>query len=267
VSEERLTSWLERFRFYREPPDKIAIERWLERFSEAHRDVAARVLDSVEILSEREILNAYRTMLSGLPNWNIDPRQRRGRWAFVGFGGAGESGPSMLRLFREANGMTSRAYDQFFHSPTDLPSLQLTAEDQVVFVDDFAGTGDQVCRTWPVLQELIASEARCYLILTAATEDAISKIASRTSLVIMVSYRLTACDNLFNEECEHFSGEEKNVILSYNRKADRRNPRGYGNCGLLFILSHKTPNNTLPILHAHHRRWRGLFPRYLHIQE
>ena len=105
----RVAGWLSRFRFYRASPDENALRDWIERFKPTHRDLAARILDSVEIKSEEEIQLGYRDALASLPGWHTNGSRRKGTWVFVGFGKtAGESGQSMLRLFREASHMTAR---------------------------------------------------------------------------------------------------------------------------------------------------------------
>ena len=263
ISPARIAKWLGVFRFYRHPPNEPAIQQWLNRFSKADRDVAARVLDCVRVVSEQKTLMGYRHALQQLVGWNIDPALRRGRWFFVGFGSSGESGQAMVRPFREANQLTSAAYNDLFCGATDLPSKKLTAEDYVVFIDDFSGTGRQVRTAWPILQELVASDATCHLILTSATRKAISIIEALINLALTVYIILEEDDNVFSSRCKRFSTHEKSILEKYGRRADKINPKGFGDCGLLFVLSHKTPNNTIPILHAHHIRWEGLFPRYL----
>jgi hypothetical protein len=261
--EARMEAWVERFRFYRDPPTATAISAWIDLFDEHHRDLAQRVLDEVIVVSEREIQRGYKAALDALPDWSPDHDPQAGRWFFVGFGRAGESGPAMVRPFREANNLALGRYDRLFCALSDLPALMLTARDNVVFIDDFSGTGRQVCKLWPTVAELIASEATCYLILTAITEVAARAIEDRTDLNLYASKVLTEEDNVVSQGCSKFSAEEKEVILQYGVKADPRWPAGYGKSGLLLVLSHKTPNNSLPIIHVNEEHWRGLFPRYL----
>jgi hypothetical protein len=263
VSSARLGSWLNRFRFYRQPPDEAAVRSWIASFRVGDRDVAARILDCVEVVSEPEIHDGYRIALRGLPGWSADVTARQGRWFFLGFGGPSESGQVMLRMFREANRLTGAANNSLFCNLSDLPSKMLTAEDNVVFVDDFSGTGNQVVRMWPTIQELAAAEAKYYLIITAATRNAIDRIAAETGLTLISRTTLECDDNVFDTRCSYFSDADRQTIERYGKRADRQRPKGYGDCGLLFVLCHKTPNNTLPILHANHDKWRGLFPRYL----
>lgn len=264
ASDEQLTIWAEKFTGYRKPPTREALLEWLSRFEPAHLPIAHKVLDAVLIVSETEIQHGYKDGLNGLPGWSRSAAQREGRWFFVGAGSAGESGLAMLRLFREANGLQHPAWQPFFVTVRELPDLQLSALDSVVFVDDFAGTGTQMADYWrDFLQELVASEARCYLLLTAITTEAESKIENETELRLRSRIILQAKDNLFSEESEVFDQDEREILDNYGRIASKASPRGFGDCGLTIVLSHKTPNNTLPILHANHRKWTSPFPRNL----
>ena len=263
IDASRMQSWVDRFRFYRASPNQTEIQAWIDRFKPVDRDLAARILDCVEVISEPTIQQGYSQALESLPGWHRLKSQRDGRWFFTGFGGPSESGMSMLRIFREANKLTAKAYDDLFCTVLEIPEKKLTAEDTIVIVDDFAGTGKQITDRWPTLYELIASDAKAYLILTAATEAAIARISSETTLEPMVSFPIQRNENVFAPICRRFNDEERNKLLLYCRQADNQHPRGYGDCGLLYILSHKTPNNSIPILHSNHGRWKGLFPRNL----
>jgi hypothetical protein len=266
IDPKKLRVWEKRFRFYREPPDEQKIQTWIGQFSIEHYGLAQKLLDDVEIVSERQIQAGYKQLAARIPNWLSfvsNGNSGHGRFVVVGFGRAGESGPAMVRSFRDATGLTNSSYDSHFCSITDLPSLGLSALDTVVFVDDFAGTGKQISEKWPVIEELIASQAKCFLLLTAMTEAAKISLKAIKKLKVLATQTLTSDKNILSDSCTSFSAVEKKDIIKYCKRADRKNPKGWGDCGLLFILSHKTPNNSLPILHCNHGSWNGLFPRYL----
>lgn len=265
IDSERLLGWERRFRFYRAPPGQEEINNWLARFSDEDRDAAARILDCVDVISEATIQQGYKEALKSIEGWHKSAAKRDGRWIFTGFGKPSESGWSMLRVFREANGLTAGTHDGLFRHTTEIPSLKLTAEDTIVVVDDFSGTGNQICRRWPTLQELIASDARCFIILTAATVDAIRKIEDETGVSVISKVKIQKNENIFVGT--RFNADDQARLLKYCRRADAKNPKGFNDCGLLYVLSHKTPNNSIPILHANHLRWIGLFPRNLHMEE
>jgi hypothetical protein len=262
-AQSRMEKWLDRFRYYRDPPNAAAVHAWISHFEEPHQELARKVLDEVIVVSERQIQEGYKAALAALPGWLQQAAPDSGRWFFVGFGKAGESGPAMVRIFREANDLALEKFDSLFCSLSDLPQMKLTAYDTVVFIDDFSGTGRQVCKLWPVVAELVASEATCHLILTAATGIAVQAISEMTDLKLHASIVLSEKYNVFSGLCETFSEDEKQILLHYGQIASGRWPCGYGNSGLLLVISHKTPNNSLPILHVNEVHWKGLFPRYL----
>lgn len=264
IAGERVASWLTRFKYYRDPPDQAAIESWLAQFAPKDRNLAARVLDEVRVIAEKDIQKGYKLSAQQIPGWN-SRNAKHARTVVVGFGRAGESGQAMLRSFREANGMSNKKYDKYFRSAIELPALGLTALDTVIFVDDFSGSGKQVVDTWPVLEELVASEAKCFLVLSAITQQAKERLKELTRLRVVSNLMIPLKDNIFSDACQDFNQAEKKEILKYCRQADKINPKGYGKCGLLYVLSHKTPNNSIPILHSNHVKWRGLFPRYLNV--
>lgn len=263
ASEAQIAEWLGRFSNYRQPPTRETLLRWIGRFDHAHMNIAHKILDQVVVVSELEIQEGYKRNLEGLPGWSQSAGKRKGRWFFSGVGGAGESGPAMLRLFREANGLTAHRWHNFFVSQVELPRLNLSAHDNVVFVDDFAGTGRQMLEYWPILEELIAAEAKCYLLLTALTARAAKRISNKTEFILQADRTLGREYNVYSAESGIFSAEEMQILDSYGKAAWQQHPRGFGDCGLCFVLSHKTPNNTIPVLHANHDNWKGLFPRHL----
>ena len=263
VSEQKLQEWVSRFRFYRKPPTSEELRSWIDRFRPNHVDLAIKILDNVEIVSEVEIQEGYRESLNGLNGWSKVDEARVGRWFFVGLGTAGESGPAMVRLFREANKMSQAKWREFFVEFRELPKKALTAYDNVVFIDDFSGSGRQIVDGWPLVEELIASEAKLFLILTAITEQARDEILEKTEFNVVANKVLPRAANVVSDDNGVFSPQEKIDIEAFGRIAWPAHPCGYGRCALLFVLSHKTPNNTIPILHANTAAWEGPFPRHL----
>jgi hypothetical protein len=113
-----------------------------------------------------------------------------------------------------------------------------------------------------LMLELLANVGHVYLVLIAATRSAIKKISDETNLSVRASYRLGDGDNIFSETCRHFSAADRTRLLHYCRRAASANPQGYGACGLVVVFQHRTPNNSIPILHVENARWSGLFPRH-----
>lgn len=263
ITLERLQEWYDRFRFYRHPPSREELIAWIRQFTPEHQVIGAKVLDHVILVSDADIQQGYHNALAALNGWSAVENLREGRWAFVGLGGQAESGQAMLHMFREANGLTSDHHQALFVTLADLPEMRLTARDTVVFVDDFSGTGDQFTARWQIFRELISSEAKTYLFLAVATSRALARLGNLDDVQVKVERVLGPENDIFSNANQDFSENEKASLLIYCRKADKSNPRGWGACGLLLVISRKTPNNSVPILHARNRRWTSVFPRKL----
>ena len=260
----RMASWLTAFGGYREALSQGSIDRWIEQFDGKDRDVAARLLDSVDFINNLQIRTAFRTLLNSLEGWNISENLRRGKWRFVPFSGtSGRSADSMIHIFRQANNLSGKKFNSLFIYKSDLLTETYTQDDSILFIDDFSATGDQACESWKdFFSEIVPPEPRKILILVASSDIAIARIRSETDLEVHNEITLTDSDNIFHDRCLHFSVTDKNIIMKYCRKADRRQPRGYGEAGYIVVFSHRCPNNTIPVLHVISKQWIGLFPRY-----
>jgi hypothetical protein len=262
VDPKRFARWLAEFSGYRNPVTNRMIELWLEQFPPVDRDLAARLLDAVLFIGNQKIHTSFRELLDGLEGWHKVKSKRRGRWFFVPFSGsAGESGDAMVHALRMATSMTKSQYNDLFIHRSELMGKKPGPDDTVVLVDDFSGTGSQACDSWHIFEEMLTGGPKVVLMLVAATESALARIADETSMEPVCSTRLSRRDDIFHTECSHFSQGEKNTILNYCTRADSKRPKGYGDSGLLVVLAHQTPNNTIPILHAMRDEWQGLFPR------
>jgi hypothetical protein len=265
IDARRYQRWLAVFAGYRNPVTQVLVELWLNCFAKKDQDLAARILDAVNFIGYQRIQNCFRQVLATFESmgWHSNQRRRRGRWFFVAFSGSvGESGDRMIHEFRMANSMTRKQFNYLFIHRSELVQNKIGPEDTVVLIDDFSGTGKQASDSWrEIFRELLAGGPRVILVLVAATASAIQRIREETDMEVRCCNRLQNSDNIFAAECDHFTDEEKTVLLRYCRKANKVAPRGFGDCGLVLVLVHRCPNNTIPVLHANHEDWVGLFPR------
>jgi hypothetical protein len=276
IDAKRYKRWISRFGPYREGITNVTIESWLHQFDDDDRDLAARVLDAVEFYGQSQIHAAFRQTLAALPGWHKSQSKRNGQWRFAAMSGsAGESGDAMLYQFRIANGLDAKTFSKLFVSRSDLfrqPLLpdddpqKLGKDDAVVLLDDFSGTGTQVCTAWndpeTSFGSLLAGVGRVYLILVAASKAARQRISDETAVLPFPAHYLHESDNVFSEKCKHFTQADRVKLLHYGQIADKNFPRGFGDSGFLVVFQHRPPNNSIPILHADHSRWTGLFPRH-----
>ena len=264
ISLPRISDWVDSFGSYRHQVTGPKIERWLRQFATRDQDVAARLLDVIDFVGHTQMSQLFRQMLGAIPGWDRTRKKRQGRWRFAPYStSSGQSGDAMIHSFRLANNLDSKVNDELFIRPRDLLAEKLQAEDTVVLIDDFSGTGRQVCESWDrTLQELLPSEPRTFIMLLAASSSARQRIIEQTPLRPIIGFELTDADNLFSDACVHFSAAEKEALEGYCRRASGRNPAGFGDCGFVVVFAHRCPNNSLPILHKSEGSWAGLFPRH-----
>jgi hypothetical protein len=264
IEAQRYRRWLARFAGYRNPVTQPLIELWLEQFLPPDKDLAARVLDSILFLDHNHIHTCFRQLLASLDGWHMAQSKRKGQWFFVPFSGSvGESGDSMVHAFRMATSMAKREYNPLFIHRSELVAKKPSAGDTVVLLDDFSGTGKQAHDSWNnPFAELLAGGPRVVLMLVAATTIALDRIAKETEMEPLCGTALPPTANIFSPACPHFTDKEKSTLLEYCMQADRTNPEGFNGCGLVVVLAHRCPNNSIPVLHANHVKWQGLFPRH-----
>ena len=263
IDARRRLIWQRRFASYRYGVTEAGIQDWLDQFHDADKDTAARLLDSVEFISAEQLHAAFRSLLARVPGWHRNARHRGGKFAFAPFSSsAGESGDSMLHEFRLANELNHREFDPLFIGRSDLLRSGLGGDDTVVFLDDFVGSGRQaVTALQTMFQELTAQIGNVYLVTVGAFRDGSDRIKEETTMQLLTHRSLGYQDNLFHDDCNHFSANEKNRILHYCKIASPAKPRGFGDCGLVLVLYHQCPNNALAALHATSQEWVPLFPR------
>jgi hypothetical protein len=215
IDARRFQRWINHFGSYRAGIINVTIQSWLDQFDAADRDLAARVLDAIEYYGQTQIQAAYRQALGTFRGWNTDPAQRHGKWCFAAMSGsAGESGDAMLYQFRLANGLDSRAFNNIFVSRSDLfrrtllpenDPKRLGKDDVVVLLDDFSGTGKQVCDAWndpeTSFGALLEGVGKVYLIVVAASRVARDKIAEKTAITLVPAHELHDGDNVFSTHC------------------------------------------------------------------
>lgn len=246
---------------------RLALENWLEQFKSADKLIAAKTLDELLFFNQSQIAANYRAALRSLDGWDSNPAKRKGRWFFTSLSqSSGKSGDAMLHHFRVTNYLSSKSDDHMFVHRSALVRQKLTADDTIVFVDDFSGTGSQVCEAWNdadiAYNEMLAGVGRIFLIVIAATKQAIKNIRDKTLITLVACNPLDDRHNVFHASCKKFTKTEKAKLLTYNKLADKKAPKGFGECGLLVVFQHRCPNNSIPILHNQSAAWSPLFPRF-----
>src|SRR6266508_3580143 len=138
----------------------------------------------------------------------------------------------------------------------EVAQIQVGTVDAVVFIDDFSGTGDTLVSWWDTVEPIVRpSNAAVFiglLILRGAARPRLERFAD-----VLAVTELDESANVLSDAAGMFSEEQREQLMEYCRqtRCGPRFERGYGDCGLLVVLKHGCPNNSLPILWCNNDEW------------
>ena len=198
---------------------------------------------------------------------------------FLGFGGPSASATHLLYDFRHQNELPERLFisppDIFRDQPAD--ALREPFVRRYVFMDDFAGSGNQALRhstDFVARIRNVAPEVCVYYFVLFSTTRALRTIAdaqlfNEVDAVFELDddFRAFSTNSLFySVPTPHISQSDAMIIADYyGQLLLSSNPLGYEDGQLLVGFEHNVPNNTLPIFwHSGTREssWTAPFPRH-----
>jgi len=212
---------------------------------------------------------------------------------FLGIGNPSESGAHLLYFFRQENNLSKKNFINSY----EIFSKENKNVKELVFLDDFCGSGEQVS-TDKSLADFIKSiklthpAARVDYLMLVGTATGIAKIRS-TGLFSNVESVITLDGSfkIFGANSRYFQNVSLPFILDQVRDFARKygyvltdkicykagcvdfpernacassNALGFSDCQLLLGFHHNTPDNTLPIIWYDEKdyAWTPIFKRY-----
>ena len=267
---------------------------WMENFSGQHSSadveqrVAMALINNFIYYGEREINYLCRAAFSLLKRQRIieNPSQYASlntdaeitrftsscRFSYIGR--ASESGAMLAYNFRQENRLS---YMQFVEPSAFLTNEYSTNELatlNIVFIDDFLGTGKTTCDFWD--QKVMAIKerscnARFHLVALIALQKATERVKNHTGLDVICPQILDDSYRVFDSNSRIFreDGERtvaKSICSFYgNRLFSGEDALGYKDSQALLGFHHNIPDNTLPVIWAEKQRsgeqWYPLFKR------
>ena len=197
---------------------------------------------------------------------------------FLGFGGPSASATHLLYNFRQQNSLSAKLFitpaDIFEHQPRRLRDATVR---RYVFIDDFAGSGNQALqhakKTVTAIRATDSDICVCYFVLFSTTRalTAItdSGLFNDVDAVFELGddFRAFSANSLFySVPAPHISQPDTMIVAEhYGRSLLPSNPLGYESGQLLVGFAHNVPNNTLPVFWhpgTHSKPWVAPFPRH-----
>jgi hypothetical protein len=198
---------------------------------------------------------------------------------FLGIGNPSESGTHLLYYFRQENGLPRdlfiNAHEVFGLDLAGRVSLRNPAVTRYVFLDDFAGSGDQAQDYSDDIVrklKLIEPKATVSYYVLIATAEALDSIRRGTLFDdVNCIFDLDSSFLCFNDESRYFGVHKeitkdavRDICMHYGSKLLPADPFGYANGQLLLGFHHNTPDNTLPVIWYDEKlpSWTPIFKRY-----
>jgi len=238
---------------------KGKIIRWLTQFDESHQPIALKLLQNIRFYDSATVHTSCRTLCSII---TAECGGRLDRALFMGLGPPGKSGASMATYFRRANGMRLARYDRMFRYSSEITSLPRGYNGNLVFLDDFIGSGSQAAGYLLTIISNAPPTSSIYLLVIAGYQTAIDGILKEIKCKVFPVDLLQEREKLFSDANTKFTTDEKAILKQYCERTGSNHPYGFENVGSLVIFPDSAPNNTPSILIFESATWKPLFDTF-----
>ena len=243
--------------------DKAHLTSWLGQFQPQHRSCALKMAETIRYFG----IDAINSLMPRVHSLICDQIKQEGADRssvfYVAFGRTGDSGEDIVRRYKTVNKL-NREQKQFISKIQVLERAINVENPLVFFLDDFVGTGKQVCDYWSEeLHQYAPEYIPMYLAVIAARAEGIKRIEAETPLKVLSVHTIGDRHCLLHSANTDLSNSEKRAIHGYCKAAGNQ-PLGFGDLGLLVSFAYGTPNNTISAVRGSERQrpWRGLLPRW-----
>jgi hypothetical protein len=240
---------------------EAAFIAWIEQFEEEDRATMLTLVGGFRYFSLQDVFLLLDKLYAQLRDQHgFTP----GSTWFVPCGYVAKSGDAVAYFFKRRNALP----DNSFLRASDLTESRLRERPNVVFIDDFVGSGQLVART---IEELVVPlrarvpEARFVFGTMLAMERGVRRFYGQTQLGLCTSMTVGTSAEPFSEDSVIFRTTEARRdaemrVRKYTERLSPKSPLGYGGSQALIGFFFGTPNNTLPIFWRSSPEWRPLLP-------
>jgi len=261
----RLWRYIRRFPDYRPQPVTVwRLESWTSQFSEKDAKAARTLLDRIVYLSEERVqkilVEQNRALSARLRRAGIAPDHT----VYVSLHDAGSSSPVMLNLLRDAAGL-ERSGCHLIDGHNGILLNKVTnelAEGAVVYVDDFAGTGMQFCKTRKFVAQSIVGNFSEFLLVPCLCEEAIHRLG-REGIDFYTGMVHTRAERPLHENSPILDQETKDRFRQMSLGIHSRVGLGFSGLATMVVLYRNAPNTTPLIIRGNldQKNFVGIFPR------
>ena len=254
---------LYRFRDYEPQPVCFrSISRWLRHFEARDRSLVLRLLDSVQYVSKEDakelLVGLNQTLLRRLKGAGI----RESHVIYVHVHDPGSSSSGILSLLRDSALLEQRGCK--FIDSTNVRRLNDTMNEletgAIIYVDDFAGTGNQFCKVRDFLADYIVGTFPEFFLLVAICEEALYGLEKRGVEAIGPVH--SKVERPLHPNSTLLDARIKDRLTQICYQITKRGGLGYRDLATMIIIYRNAPNTVPVILRGNTKqRFPGIFPR------
>ena len=254
-----------KFHDYRpQPITQEGIAAWFRQFS--HQDIKGvqTLLNSVIYLSEQRVQQILLDQNNALVLRLKRAKITQEKTIYVSVHDAGSSSPVMLNLLRDAAKL-ERTGCYLIDGNNGLLLNKITnqlGEGAIVYVDDFAGTGNQFCKTRQFISQSIVGNFSEFLLAPCMCEEAVHRLGQE-GVDFYTGLIHSKAERPLHENSTILAPEVKERLRQISLGIHGRMGLGFAQLATMVVLYRNAPN-TMPLILRGARDqvgFHGIFPR------
>jgi hypothetical protein len=258
---------LARSRFHDYEPQPVTFSRvtkWLSQFAESDHKYFLTLLRHVNYFSASHTVHTLkelnRRLLKDLASDGIPPQ----KVIYVQVDEAGSSSHWTLATLRNSERLENLGCT--FLDSKNVRGLNESTdkleEGAIIYVDDFAGTGNQFCRSRDFVAQHVVGNFVEFFLLPCICEEAVNQLVERgvEPRAFCVHKRQ---DRLLHPEGNLCSEQVKSRLVELSSRIDPKFALGYRNLGSMVVFSRNCPNSAPVLLRGSRNQspFVGILPR------
>lgn len=265
---ERLRCFLAargRFRGYQPQPVTLrTVARWVGQFEKHERGNLPLLLRHVTYITEPQATRTLCELNASLLDRLVALGVPANKVIYVQVDDAGSSSPYMLSVLRNAARLESRGCTLVDSRDTRglRDATDRLEEGAIVYVDDFAGTGDQFCRSRDFVAQCVVGNFAEFFLALCVCEEAARQLEARG--VEPVSARIhRACDRALRPESRLLPDRAREQLSALSARVNGKFGLGYRNLGSMVVLYRNAPNSVPLVIRGSRNQapYVGILPR------